>query len=162
MANFSTAASTAPANTTAAKSNGDRRLLRNGAPAHELTREDRAKGGRVRAERLRRRRELRERLKVAELEDLGEAEFDLLDQALIRLNLLIGSENDRVALRAVIEVLDRTLGRPRQQQGRDHSFERCADIDAALAEAREKLALRLERRGARAAVVMDALEHRRE
>lgn len=105
---------------------------------------------------------MRERFEVAELEDLAEAEVDLLDQALIRLNLLIGSENDRVALRAVIEVLDRTLGRPKQQQRSDHSLERGADMDAALAEARKKLAMRLERRAARAAVVMDALEHRRE
>jgi hypothetical protein len=124
------------------------RLLKNGAAAHELTREDRAKGGRTRAEKIRRRKELRERFEVAQLEDLAGAELELLDQALVRLNLLIGSEDDRVALRAVIEVLDRTLGRPRQQQACDRSFEGAPDMEAALAEAREKLAMRLKKRHA--------------
>jgi hypothetical protein len=60
---------------------------------------------------------------------------------------LIGSEDDRVALRAVKEVLDRTLGRPRQQheQGRSHA----PDMDAALASAREKLKALLARHAAR-------------
>ena len=125
------------------------RLLKNGAAAHELTREDRAKGGRARAEKLRRRKELRERFEVAQREGLAGVEAELLDQALARLNLLVGSEDDRVALRAVIQVLDRTLGRPRQQQAHDRSLERGRDMEAALAEARGKLAERLERRAAR-------------
>ena len=94
---------------------GSPRLLKNGAPAHEFTREDRARGGRVRAERIRRREELRERFDVAHLEDLAAAELDVLGGALLRLILLVSSDDDRVALRAVKEVLDRTLGRPRQQ-----------------------------------------------
>jgi hypothetical protein len=48
------------------------RLLKNGAAAHELTRE-RAKGGRIRAEKIRRRKELRERFEVAQFEDLAGA-----------------------------------------------------------------------------------------
>jgi hypothetical protein len=60
------------------------RLLKNGAAAHELTREDRAKGGRTRAEKIRRRKELRERFEVSQLEDLAGAELELLDQALVR------------------------------------------------------------------------------
>jgi hypothetical protein len=56
---------------------------------------------------------------------------------------LIGSEDDRVALRAVMVVLDRTLGPPRQQQARDRSFDGGGEMETALAEAREKLALRL-------------------
>ena len=126
-------------------------MLKNGAVAHELTREDRAKGGRRRAEKIRRRKELRERFEIGQLEGGLSAELELLDQALVRLSLLIGSEDDRVALRAVIEVLDRTLGRPRQRPARDRSFERVPDMEAALAEAREKLAARLERRAARSA-----------
>jgi hypothetical protein len=126
-------------------------VLKNGAVAHELTREDRAKGGRRRAEKIRRRKELRERFEIGQLEGGLSAELELLDQALVRLSLLIGSEDDRVALRAVIEVLDRTLGRPRQRPARDRSFERVPDMEAALAEAREKLAARLERRAARSA-----------
>lgn len=91
-------------------------LLKNGAPAHAFTREDRARGGHARAEKIRRRKELREQFDVAEFEDLTASEPELLDLALARLNLLIGSEDDRVALRAVKEVLDRILGRPRQRR----------------------------------------------
>jgi hypothetical protein len=79
---------------------------------------------------------------------LSAAEPELLARALARLNLLIGSEDDRVALRAVKEALDRTLGRPRQQEYR--SVERC-DMDAALALAHEKLAERLGRLSDRSA-----------
>jgi hypothetical protein len=62
--------------------------------------------------------------------------------------LLIGSEDDRVALRAVKEALDRTLGRPRQRH--EHGRSRGRDMDAALAAAREKLvAVLIERRAAR-------------
>jgi hypothetical protein len=60
-------------------------VLKNGAAAHEFTREDRAKGGRVRAERMRKRKELRERFDAADLEDLAVAELELLDRALVRL-----------------------------------------------------------------------------
>jgi hypothetical protein len=94
------------------------------------------------------RKELREQLNRAELEDLKAAEPELLDRALARLNLLIGSEDDRVAMRAVKEVLDRTLGRPRQQQEHGRSSEH-RDMDAALALAHEKLAERLGRLAAR-------------
>jgi hypothetical protein len=78
---------------------------------------------------------------------LAAAEPELLDRALARLSLLIGSEDDRVALRAVKEVLDRTLGRPTPR----HDFGRSQgpDMDAALAQAREKLAALIERRSAR-------------
>jgi hypothetical protein len=65
---------------------------------------------------------------------------------------LIGCDDDRVALRAVIEVLDRTLGRPRQQHACHRSFEGGPDMETALAEAREKLALRLERHAARTVI----------
>jgi hypothetical protein len=68
---------------------------------------------------------------------LAAAEPELLDRTLGRLNLLIGSEDDRVALRAVKEVLDRTLGRPRQRH--EHGRSQGTDMDAALAAAREKL-----------------------
>lgn len=125
------------------------RLLENRAAAHEFTREDRARGGRARAEKIRRRRELRERFEVEELEDLAGAELELLDQALLRLNLLLGSDDDRVALRAVVEVFDRTLGRPKQQCEFGRSLEQWPDMDAALAQAHQKLAARLRCRPAR-------------
>jgi NAD(P)-dependent dehydrogenase (short-subunit alcohol dehydrogenase family) len=123
------------------------RLLKNGAPAHAFTREDRARGGHARAEKIRRRKELSEQLDVAQREDLPAAQPELLDRALARLDLLIASADDRVALRAVQEVLDRTLGRPRQRHDFGHS--QGPDMDAALAGAREKLAALIERRAAR-------------
>jgi hypothetical protein len=113
------------------------RLLKNGAAAHAFTPADRARGGYARAEKIRRRKELREQFDGAELEDLAAAEPELLDRALARLVLLIASEDERIALRAVKETLDRTLGRPKQQKGR--SVEQWPDMDAALADAREKL-----------------------
>jgi hypothetical protein len=123
------------------------RLLKNGAAAHAFTPADRARGGHARAEKMRRHKELRERFDVAEPEDLTAAEPELLDQALARLNLLIGSEDDRVALRAVKEVLDRTLGRPRQRH--EHRRSQGTDMDAALAAAREKLTSLIARHAAR-------------
>jgi hypothetical protein len=102
----------------------------------------------MRAEKMRRRKQLRDRFEVADLEDLADAELALLDQALLRLNLLLGSDDDRVALRAAVEVFDRTLGRPRQQHEYGRAFEQWPDMDAALAEAHEKLAERLERHAA--------------
>jgi hypothetical protein len=119
------------------------RLLKNGAPAHAFTPEDRARGGHARAEKIRRRKGLREQLDGAELEDLAAAESELLDRALARLSQLIGSEDDRVALRAVKEVLDRTVGRPRQRP--DYERSQGPDMDAALAAAREKLVAALSR-----------------
>jgi hypothetical protein len=44
---------------------GQLRLLKNGAEAHEFTRDDRAKGGRARAEKIRKRKELRDRFEVS-------------------------------------------------------------------------------------------------
>jgi hypothetical protein len=70
------------------------RLLKNGAEAHAFTAEDRAKGGRVRAEKMRRRKELRERFEVAHLDDLAAAELELLDQGDVR--KLVSGRNARV------------------------------------------------------------------
>jgi hypothetical protein len=118
-------------------------LLKNGAPAHAFTPKDRARGGHARAEKIRKRKELREQFDVAAVEDLAAAEPELLDRALTRLYLLISCEDDRVALRAVREALDRTLGRPRQRQ--EYGRSQGPDMDAALATAREKLAALIER-----------------
>jgi hypothetical protein len=123
------------------------RLLKNGAPAHAFTPEDRARGGHARAEKIRRREELREKLDGTETEDLAAAESELLDRAVARLNLLFGSEDDRVALRAVREVLDRTLGRPKLRH--EHERSHGPDMEATLAAAREKLEALIERRAAR-------------
>jgi hypothetical protein len=123
------------------------RLLKNGAPAHAFTPEDRARGGQARAEKMRRRKELREQFDVAGLKDVTAADPELLNRALARLDLLIASDDDRVALRAVKEVLDRTLGRPRQRP--DYGRSQGPDMDAALAEAREKLSALIEGRAAR-------------
>ena len=124
-----------------ARSNSHGHLLRNGAEAHELTREDRAKGGRARAEKLRKRKQLREQLQVEQLEDLAEAE--LLDRAVVRIGLLIASDDDRVALRASIEVLDRVLGRPKPAPSAPER-----DFAAEVESAREKLAEMIDRAAA--------------
>jgi len=58
------------------------RLLKNGAPAQAFTREERARGGHARAEKIRKRKELREQFDIAGLEDFAAAEPELLDQAL--------------------------------------------------------------------------------
>jgi hypothetical protein len=70
---------------------------RTGARAHEFTREDRAKGGRARAEKVRRRKELRERFEVGTLEDLAAAEDELLERALIRHGLVLASDDPRAS-----------------------------------------------------------------
>jgi hypothetical protein len=115
------------------------RLLKNGAKAHDLTRDDRAKGGRARAERIRTRKALQERFQVEALEDLNGAEIELLDRALLRLALLIASEDDRIALRACREVFDRVLGRPSQRSERGGANGARRDKEAEAAAAREKL-----------------------
>ncbi|HXL42475.1 MAG TPA: hypothetical protein VN960_00275 [Gaiellaceae bacterium] len=125
------------------------RLLKNGAAAHAFTREDRAKGGRNRAKKIRRRKELREQFEAADFEDLAVAELDLFGRAFVRLNLLLASADDRVALRACTEIFDRVLGKPRQQQEFGGSREPRLDMEAALAEAHQKLGVRLERHAAR-------------
>jgi hypothetical protein len=61
------------------RSNGHPRLLRHGT-AHELTRRDRAKGGRARAEKIRKRKELSDRFHVETLKEFDEADRELLDQ----------------------------------------------------------------------------------
>jgi hypothetical protein len=136
MAAFPTAPATARPSTNSAGSKP--RLLRNGAPAHELIREDRAKGGRARAEKIRKRKELRERFQVENLEELAEAELELVERGLVRLELLIASDDERVALRACKEVFDRVLGRPRLAPGTVEP-----DCMGELESAREKLAQRL-------------------
>jgi hypothetical protein len=121
------------------------RLLKNGAAAHEFTHEDRAKGGRARAEKMRRRKELRERFEVAGLEDLVTAELGLLDRALVRLGLLVASDDDRVAWRACKEVFDRVLGRPGQRQEHRGSIESRHVLETELVQTRERLAVLVER-----------------
>jgi hypothetical protein len=123
---------------------GHARLLKNGAAAHEFTRDDRAKGGRVRAGKIRRRKALQARFDVATLEDLDRAELELAERAIVRLGLLLASEDDRVAMRACKEVFDRVLGRPRERQ--EHRGLISSDTEAEVAVAREKLAILIERR----------------
>jgi hypothetical protein len=89
---------------------------------------------------------------------LSATEPELLDRALVRLSLLIGSEDDRVALRAVKEVLDRTLGRPRQ---RPASFKQRPEMDAAMAAAREKLAALIEATRSERDLRLEGPEHLR-
>jgi hypothetical protein len=65
---------------------------------------------------MRKGKELRERFEAADLEDLAVAELEVRGRALVRLNLLLASDDHRVALRAYTEIFGRILGKPRQQQ----------------------------------------------
>jgi hypothetical protein len=123
------------------------RLLKNGAKAHDFTRDDRTRGGRARAARIRRRKALQERFDVETLEDLDGAKLELLDRALVRLALLIASEDDRIAMRACREVFDRVLGRPSQRSHRGGANRARRDREAESAAAREKLAILIESTG---------------
>jgi hypothetical protein len=67
-----------------------------------------------------------------------------LGQALVRLSLLTASADSRVALRACIEVFDRVLGQPRQQRQRESLFGQRPEMETALAQAQEKLAICLD------------------
>ena len=80
-------------------------------------------------------------MQVEQLEDLAEAE--LLDRAVVRIGLLIASDDDRVALRASIEVLDRVLGRPKPAPSAPER-----DFAAEVESAREKLAEMIDRAAA--------------
>jgi hypothetical protein len=139
------------------RSRGDCRLLKNGVPAHEFTREDRAKGGRARAEKIRRRKELRECFEVATLEGLATAEDELLERALVRHALLLSSDDPRVAWRACKELYDRLLG-PAGSQCGDDLIGASRDWDAEVTAAREKLNTLIERRAR--AIVEERLNER--
>jgi hypothetical protein len=122
------------------------RRLKNGAQAHNFTREDRARGGRARAEKIRTRKALQERFEVEALEGLNGAESELLDRALVRLALLVASEDDRIAMRACREVFDRVLGRPSPRADRGEVTGARPSLKAEAAAAREKLAILIDRR----------------
>jgi hypothetical protein len=67
---------------------------------------------------------------------------NLTDEAVTRLEALLSSDDDRVALRAACEVLDRVLGRPRQPH--EHSGHLGLDIDMTVV--RSKVARMLDQK----------------
>jgi hypothetical protein len=100
------------------------RVLKSGADAHDFTREDRAKGGRARAEKLRERREAAQAFADEQLQAV-------LATALHELEELLDSDDPHVKLRAAVVILDRTLGRPGQRLEHAGSIEfRRADLVA--------------------------------
>ena len=76
--------------------------------ADKATAESRAKGGRAKAEKI---HASKEEARQHYLEHLG----GVMSPALERLSALVDSEDERVAIRAVVEILDRLFGRPTQQ-----------------------------------------------
>jgi hypothetical protein len=80
-------------------------MLKSGADAHDFTREERAKGGRARAEKVRERREGAQAFADEKLQAV-------LGEALHELEELLHSDDPRVKLKAAVVILDRTLGRP--------------------------------------------------
>jgi hypothetical protein len=98
---------------------------------HELTPEERTRGRATRAAKFRERHERAE-------EELMHA----LDKATGRLVDLIDSEDPAIALRAVVTLFDRVLGRPRQKL--EHTGRLAVTGDPARA--REKIEQLIERR----------------
>jgi hypothetical protein len=80
------------------------RKLKDGGTAHEFTDDDRSRGGHARAEKLRANKEEKRQLA---LERAGE----FVDAALNRLEASLDSHDQRVALQAARDVLDRVLGK---------------------------------------------------
>jgi hypothetical protein len=127
-------------------------MLKSGADAHEFTGDERAKGGRVRAEKMRERREAAQAFADEELQAV-------LGEALHELEELLHADDPHVKLKAAVVILDRTLGRPGQRLEHAGSIEfRRADLVAQAKQelvaeyasqaklSREKLAAALERR----------------
>jgi hypothetical protein len=131
------------------------RMLKSGVDAHDFTPEERAKGGRARAEKLRERREAAQAFADEQLQAV-------LAEALHELEELLHSDDSRVKLKEAVVILDRTLGRPGQRLEHAGSIEfRRADLVAQAKQelveeyasqaklAREKLTTALERRAQR-------------
>jgi hypothetical protein len=105
-------------------------MLKSGADAHDFTREERAKGGRARAEKVRERREGAQAFADEKLQAV-------LGEALHELEELLHSDDPRVKLKAAVVILDRTLGRPGQRLEHGGSIDlRRADL---VAQAKEEL-----------------------
>jgi hypothetical protein len=100
---------------------------------HELTPEERARGRQTRALNLRERRE-----RITEELEAG------LDKATRRLLELIDSEDPAVALRAIVALYDRVLGRPRQAH--EHSGALAVYSPINMDQARAKLDRLIENR----------------
>lgn len=89
------------------------RRLRSGGAAHELTAEDRAKGGHARAERLRAEREEERRLlaeaRRANLDEAIEKLSAAAERAAAAIDELLGATSETVRLKAAVSVLELLL-----------------------------------------------------
>jgi hypothetical protein len=92
-------------------------------PRHELTPDERGRGGRSRAQNLRAQREAAELLAAERL-------AKVMDRTLDRLEELLASDNDAVAMRAVHEILDRVLGRSTHRHEHAGAVELAVDMPA--------------------------------
>jgi hypothetical protein len=109
--------------------------LRSGNAPHPLTAEERARGGRNRAARIRKRKLEAERVAMDSLAaSVGRAVSILADK--------LESDDERVQLRAAREILDRTLGRPTQAIAGDEETPVTIVVESVLG-ARERLAQKL-------------------
>jgi hypothetical protein len=114
------------------------RKLKSGADAHEFTPEERRRGGLARAAKIR-----------AEREQVDEVLAEALEKATRRLVELIDSNDPAIALRAVVALYDRVLGRPRQALEHSGSLELYSSYD--MPAIRAKLERLIENRARRMA-----------
>jgi hypothetical protein len=122
---------------------GQLRLLKNGAEAHEFTRDDRAKGGRARAEKIRKRKELRDRFEVSssKTSPRPSSNSSIKRWSGSTYCLLLRT----IGLRCVLASRFSTASSAgRDSKSRTDTRSRSGPTWTALARAREKLALRLD------------------
>jgi hypothetical protein len=102
-------------------------------PNHELTHEERSRGGKARAEKIRSQREEAQQLAHDRVSGLVSAALD-------RVEATLASESDVAALRTAREILDRGLGKPPQALERGMSLSSQRAVEEARAAWRAEMA----------------------
>lgn len=108
-------------------------------PRHELSAEDRAKGGQAKAAKARAEREAREAKREERLDKLVDKAWTTLEQAM--------DGGNAAAVRAAGEVLNRYYGRPRQEV--EHTGPDGGPVQIEIAQVRDRLNTRLADRASR-------------
>jgi hypothetical protein len=106
-----------------------RRML---MPRHELTQQERARGGQRKAERIHQRRAEQERAAAEKL-------AAHVDEAVEKLVSVMRSDDGAPGARAAVQILDRVLGRPTQRVSGDVEVRRQWEMAGAAEQASAKL-----------------------